>query len=58
MNSDNFDSIAKAIRVFPNYDERKHVAYGWATMCEELYPKEFDRTRFLKACEVPEEEEE
>jgi len=58
MNSDNFDSIAEAIRMFPAYKERIHVAYGWATMCEELYPKEFDRARFLKACEVPEEEEE
>jgi hypothetical protein len=44
--------------MFPAYKERIHVAYGWATMCEELYPKEFDRARFLKACEVPEEEEE
>ena len=54
----NFDSIAEAIRLFPAYEERIQVAHGWAKMCEELYPKEFDRARFLKTCEVPEEEEE
>lgn len=58
MKSVDFDSIARGIRFFPKYEERKNVAYGWAKMCEELYPKEFDRARFLKGCDVPEEEEE